>query len=118
MYCWMQATSRNQQDHHVRLVLNIAPLSASSSSAGLWDSVRTFPTSNPTQRFIIDQALELEEYHSNRQSDLGTLLPSSPTSTRDKRVVTIMLWDTSSNQISHIHNNIYFSVNTYVLLYF
>jgi hypothetical protein len=71
------------------------------------DSACTFSTSNPTRRFIIDQTLELEEYHSNRQSDLGTLLPSSPTSTRDKRVVTIMLWDTSSNQVSHIHNSIF-----------
>jgi hypothetical protein len=29
-----------------------------------------------------------------------------------------MLWDASSNQLSHIHHNIFFRVNTYVLLYF
>jgi hypothetical protein len=39
---------------------------------------------------------------------LGTLLPTSPTSTRGERVITTMIWDTSSNQLSHFHSCILF----------
>jgi hypothetical protein len=80
--------------------------------------VHTSSTSNQTQRFTTDQAQGLQEYFSDRRPNSVTRLPISPTSTRDERVVTIMLWDTSLNQLSHIHNSIFFQVNTDVLLYF
>jgi hypothetical protein len=80
--------------------------------------MRTSPTSHPIYRFTIDPALGLKEYHSNRQRGSGTVLPTSPTSTRGERVITTMLWDISSNQLSHFISCIFFGVNVSYSIYF
>jgi hypothetical protein len=81
-----------------------------------WGSAHTFLTSNPTQMFIADQPLGLEEYYSNRRPDLDTLLPSLRTSTWGECVVTTMIWNTSSNQLSPFLSCILFWVN--ISIYF
>jgi hypothetical protein len=58
-------------------------------------------TRNLTQRFTADQALRLEEYHSNQQPNSGALYPTSLTLTWSELIVTTMIWDTSSNQLNH-----------------
>jgi hypothetical protein len=92
--------------------------SATPSLAWLKGLMRTSSTSHPTWRFTNNQALGLEEYHSNWKHDLGTHLSTSLTMTWGESIITTILWDTSSNQLSHIYNSIFFRVNTYALLYF
>jgi hypothetical protein len=126
-------TSKIQQRHYA--MINVA--SATPSSARLHSDIVSCPsrfgstitnmtrglvftslTSNPTQRFTTDQARRLKEYCSNRQLDSGTLLPTSLTSTRDERVITTMLWDASSNQLSHFLSCIFFPSNVSISIYF
>jgi hypothetical protein len=76
--------SMTRQWHHA--TTNVASITL--LLAWLRDLACTFLTSNLTQRFTADQAMGLKEYHSNRQLDSGTLLPTSPTSTRGEHVVT------------------------------
>jgi hypothetical protein len=49
--------------------------------------MRTSPAIHLTQRFTTNQALWLKEYHSNRQCDSGTLLPTSPILNQGERVI-------------------------------
>jgi hypothetical protein len=83
--------------------------SAAPSPAWLRGLLFTSPTSNLTRRFITDQTRGLEEYHFNRQPDLSSLLPTSLTSTWPERIITIRLWDTSPNQLSHFLSCIFLS---------
>jgi hypothetical protein len=76
-------TSRRDQRHLNSATTNTG--SAALSSAWLRGLTCTSPISNSTQRFTTDQTRWLEEYHSNRQQNLGTLLPTSPTLTREAR---------------------------------
>jgi hypothetical protein len=76
----------------------------------------TSPTSHPTQRFTTDQTQGLQDCHSNWRSNSGTFLPTSSASTWGEHVIATMLWDTSSNQLSHFLSCILFWVN--ILIYF
>jgi hypothetical protein len=78
---------------------------------------RTSLTSSPAWRFTTRLGGGgLEESYSNRQPDSGTLLPILLTSTRSERVITTMIWDTSSNQLSHFLSYILSRVN--ISIYF
>jgi hypothetical protein len=114
---WLTSTQQRHGQHRLgSATANIA--AAVMSPAGVEGLARTSLTSNLTQRFTTDQSRRLQEYFFNWWPDSGTLLPTSPTSTRGEHIITTMLWETSSNQLSHIYNSIFFRVNTYVLLYF
>jgi hypothetical protein len=54
------------------------------------------------------QALGVKECHSNRWFDSGTLLPTSPILNQGERVVTNKIMGHSLNQLSRIHNCIFF----------
>jgi hypothetical protein len=65
------------------------------------------------------QDLGLKECHSNLRPDSGTQLPTSPILNQGERVVTNTgLWDTLSNQLSHIHHSVFFPVSAYVCFIF
>jgi hypothetical protein len=108
------AMSRYDQCRLSSVTVNVA--SAAPSSTWLRGLSHTSLTNNLPQRFTADQALGHEEYHSNWQPDSGALLSTSLAWTRGERIITVMIWDTSPNQLSHFLSCILFWVNMFDLL--
>jgi hypothetical protein len=113
---WLGIDIAPQSSHLESAVVSITRYRHHVAAAPLGGLARTSPISNSTQKITADQTKGLDKYHSNRQPDSDVLLPTSLTSTRGERVITTMIWDTSSNQLSHFLSYILSQVN--ILIYF
>jgi hypothetical protein len=105
-----------QSSHLESAIVSITRYRHHVAAAPLGGLARTSPISNSTQKITTDQTKGLDKYHSNRQPDSDVLLPTSLTSTRGEHVIITMIWDTSSNQLSHFLSYILSQVN--ILIYF
>jgi hypothetical protein len=69
--------------------------------------------------YFPDQQFDLEVHHRSGSRAGGVpLQQTSPTLTRGQHVITILLWDTSPNQLSHFLSCIMFQVNDSTSTYF